>query len=71
MKLFTIVHTIYINFPQCTSDSHCSMLHFPCHFVSFFLFENAVTKYHKNAANLFGNNLRKFQKFTVDIKTEK
>ena len=44
---------------------HCSMLHVPCHFISFFLFENRVPKCPINAAHLFVNNFQKFLKFTV------
>ena len=47
------------------TDGHCSMLQAPCHFISFFLFENRVPKCPKNVAHLFVNNLRKFWKFTV------
>ena len=54
---------------QCASDDHCSMLHVPCHFASFFPFENGLPKYHKKRGKFiceqFVNNLRKFQKFTV------
>ena len=41
------------------------MLHVPCHFASFFLFEIGVPKCQKNAENLFVSKLRKFRKFTV------
>ena len=52
---------------QCTRVMaiHCSMLHVPCHFVSFFPFGNAVRKCRKNATNLFMNDLWKFRKFTI------
>ena len=43
----------------------CSMLYAPCHFVSFFPFENRVPKCPKTVAHLFVNNLQKFRKFTV------
>ena len=48
-----------------TSDGHCSILHVPFHFVSFFPFENGMPVCHKKAANLFLKNLRKFWKFTI------
>ena len=38
---------------QCTSDGHCSMLHVPCHFVSFFPFENRVPKYRKKTRQIY------------------
>ena len=46
---------------------YCSInaVHAPCYFVSFFLFENRVSKCPKHAAHLFVSNLQKFWKFTV------
>ena len=44
---------------------HCSVLHVPSHFVSFFAFGNGVPKGLKKAANLFMNDLRKFRKFII------
>ena len=40
---------------------------FICPVTSFFPFENGVLKYSKNTGNLSLNNLRKFQKFTVQF----
>ena len=60
-----LIHFDYHYLVATLTDGHCSMLHVPCHFVSFFPFENGVPKCPKNVANLFVNNLRKFRKFTV------
>ena len=61
MRTFGLCYLLPIHqtsFPICPSDGHCSMLHVPGHFVSFFSFEIGV----RNTKKI---RLRKFRKFTA------